>query len=237
MALAGVKISGMQSFCKFWWTCIKRAAWPSLKSADDLYGGIGYLALVAVFALLCWLSNIEVTFASPYIQAASLFVLALFFSFIVQLIVAPVWLYNEARARIKRLEIVDPNDLEYLLYGFFFGDTFIYKGEITLCKKFEGKFEIEQLKNHFIDIPVRAPKNSWAQIKIRFSNARQNANSKYSFYYLNEENQPVLVEDIYEDQKIYVDNKSLFRLKFSCDENYIIHDQATIQVTIISWTK
>jgi hypothetical protein len=145
-------------------------------------------------------------------------------------VVAPAYLWHQ-------LQKIDDKDLEHLLNGFFVGNTFIYKAEITqLCKKYEGKSEIERLKN-LTKISVRAPRKSLASIKFQFMNSRQNINNKCYFYFINHKNKLTVIDDISKDQKIYLDENSCFFFKLDYDKNYIINDQVWLWISIDSWTK
>jgi hypothetical protein len=97
--------------------------------------------------------------------------------------------------------------------------------------------EIEQLKNHFANIRIRAPRNSFAKIRIEFFNSWQITNAKHVFYYRDQKNERTLVEDIYQDQGVYLDEDCCFQLMLLCDESYAIEDRATLRITIRSWTK
>jgi len=158
-----------------------------------------------------------------------------------------VWLIESAyRAAQRQAELieelgkVDRDDLCRMLGGAYWGDTFYCnvgtKAEITLCKQFKGKFEIEQLKDVYTKIPVQAPKHSWARIRLDLSN-RDQLNAKYRFDILDQDGNPKHIENIYEDLSIFLDDKSCFSLKLAYDENYKIEDTAELRVTLSSWRK
>jgi hypothetical protein len=113
----------------------------------------------------------------------------------------------------------------------------MYKGEITLCKDFRGKLEISRLSNNYVEIPVHAPKNSWARIKLQFFNTRQTAGEKCHFYFLDARGKPTLIDDIYDDLQVCLDDRAQFSLKIVCDDNYVIADEASLRVAIESWAK
>ncbi|MGO0789170.1 hypothetical protein ACTOWA_04815 [Herbaspirillum seropedicae] len=154
-----------------------------------------------------------------------------------------IWLIESAYRVVQRqtdliveLEKVDRSDLSHMLGGIYYENTFFYKGEITLCKQFKGKFEIEQLKDVFTEIPVRAPKYSWARIRLKWSNSDQ-LTAKYRFYIVDQDGNPKHIENIYEDLSIFLDDRSCFSLKLTYDENYKIEETAELWVTVSSWRK
>lgn len=146
-------------------------------------------------------------------------------------VVVPAYLWHH-------IQKIDEKDLEYLLHGFFIGNTFYYKADITqLCAKYDGKSDIERLKNNLTQISVRAPRKSWASIKLQFMNGHQNINNNCYCYFMNHKNKLTLVDDIYQNQQIYLDENSCFFLKLDYDEKYIINEQASLWITVDSWTK
>ena len=66
---------------------------------------------------------------------------------------------------------------------------------------------------------------------------RQNANSKCYFYVLAHKGTPRLVENIYEEQNVRLDTRACFQLKFVHENFYILHDQASLRVTVSSWSR
>lgn len=152
------------------------------------------------------------------------------------IIIAPFLVWRKAQRDINELNKVDRHDLEYLLHGFFLGNTFIYKSEITVCKFYKGRTEIGRLKNCFTEISVPAPKNSWARIKVGMCIERE-CSQKFRFYYLNHNNKSILIEDLYTDLEIYLDDQSRFSLKLECDEGCVINENAELRITVESWTK
>jgi hypothetical protein len=183
---------------------------------------VSVIAVVGGFAFKDWFS------AHPSVNIP-LYLVAWLLAY--TFVVTPALLWHQ-------LQKIDDKDLEHLLYGFFVGNTFFYKAEITqLCKKYEGKSEIERLKNNLTEITVHAPRKSFASIKFEFMNSRQNTNNKCYFYFLNQKNKLTLIDDIYKDQKIFLDENSCFSFKLDYDDNYIINDEASLWITIDSWTK
>ncbi|MBV8622474.1 MAG: hypothetical protein JO174_03205 [Herbaspirillum sp.] len=153
------------------------------------------------------------------------------------------WLFESSYRMSQRQEIVldelskvDRNDLCRMLNGFYYQNTFYYKAEVTLCKRFQGKFEIEQLRDVYTEIEVRAPKYAWATIRLRWSNSDQ-LNAKYQFYIQDGNGNLHQIENIYEDLPVFLNDKSTFSLKLDWDERYVIEEHADLLVTISSWRK
>lgn len=137
---------------------------------------------------------------------------------------------------LDELGKVDREDLSRMLGGLYYQNTFYYKAEITLCKQFKGKFEIEQLRDVFTEIEVRAPKYAWAQIRLKWSNGRQ-IDGKCKFYIKDQNGNPQPIDHIYQDLSVFLNDKSAFSLKLVWDEHYIIEEHAELWVTVSSWRK
>jgi hypothetical protein len=148
---------------------------------------------------------------------------------------SPGRIWEEQQKVITDLSKIDRDDLQRMLYGFFSGHTFFYKMK-HLCKEFSGRLGIEQLKDAYVRISVPAPRNSLAEIQFEFMNGRGNINAKYYFSIL-QQGTAQSIEDIYNDQRILLDDQSCFELKFVCDEHYILNDLANLRIFIQSWTK
>ena len=162
----------------------------------------------------------------------------------ISLAILVLWLFEasfslskEQTEKIRSLDKFDSKDLERLMYGFFYGNTFIYKAEMTICKQYNWRFELLQIRNIFQDILIHAPKNSRANIQIEFFNSRQAGNGKCYFYYLDTRNKEIPVSDIYIEQEIYLNDEASFQFKFVSDDSYIINDDASLRINIRSWTK
>lgn len=177
-----------------------------------------------------WQGNVLEFFVYLGIAWAVIFVFRLLF-------VAPYSLFKEASKRISDLSKVDWQDLQHMLGGLFFEGTFFYNGRIFCGEIFKGKDEILRFRDDFIEIPVRAPKNAIVNIKIQFLNGRQETNSKCHFYYRDQKNESVLIRNIYEEQKIYLNEKSCFYLKLAWGQDYALYEEPSLEITISSWTK
>ena len=130
------------------------------------------------------------------------------------------------------------SDLEHLLPGRFTFNEFVYGGDFGLmCLNLTGQFDIEQLRDKYTEVKVQAPANSLARIKINFMNGRQNVDSKRYFYVLDRSGNPRLVENIYEEQQVRLDARACFQLKFVHENSYMVHDQASLRVTVSSWSR
>jgi hypothetical protein len=230
----------MRRFFSFWWQCARIAFWGNTAFANDwqwLFGVPAASGLAAFVASRRGATDLTTTYPilDGILAALAAFIITWVVAFLVRLLNAPVQLDKQNAARLRELEKIDRFDLQHMLGGVYFGDTFMYGAEITLCKKYDGKFEIEHLKDGFDMISVRAPKNSLANISFRFMNARQNL--KYRFYFRDGKEQESEIQNIYECQNIYLDAQARFGLKFVCEEQYLIDERASLTVGIKSWTK
>lgn len=220
---------------KFYSRCVRHAARGSISranSAATLVGG-------AILGTLCPLLGLEVS--ANGVLGALVFALACFGAawiavFLYQFLMAPVAMDKDLRHRLADLEKLDRCDLQHLLGGCFFDDTFMYGAEVTLCKNYDGEFALRQIIDGYDTISVRAPKNSWAEIRFRFLNGHQ-GNSDYAFYYVDGNGQNLRIENIYDSVRVYLGRQSRFKLKLICGETYRIHPSASLQVSVVSWTK
>jgi hypothetical protein len=153
------------------------------------------------------------------------------------------WIFESACRRsgkqaalISELEKIDREDLCRLLDGYYIGDTFRYKAEIVLCKRYTGPFELSQLKDVFTEIVVKAPKHSWAAIDFGLSNSRQ-PDAKCLLYVKDGRGEQRLIENIYEEQQVYLDGNSTFSFKIVCEEKYVFHESVDLMITIEGWLK
>jgi hypothetical protein len=151
-------------------------------------------------------------------------------------LIVTYWMWAAERVRIIELEKIDRSDLERMLHGHFFDRTFIYGAEITLCKDYKGPIEIGRLKNGSFDtIAVSAPKNSVAGIRIKF-NKERNA-GQYLFEYRDGDNRVITINNIYEDQQIFLDGQSCFGLRLTTSEDFSLDENSLVRVTVATWTK
>jgi hypothetical protein len=222
----------MRRFFSFWWGCSKIAvrgslararAWQWLIGIPVITGLLGYVAAQHGRTKL----STGYPIADGVLTAACALIATWSVIFCARLLNVPVMLDQQK---------LDAKDLEPLLGGVFYQGTFMYAGDIT-CKQYAGRFEIDQLKHDFTSIKVRAPRNSRATIRINFMNSRQTPNARYCFYYRDARGKNVPIENIYEDHRLYLDENSCFQLTFSCNEDYIIDDHASVGITISAWTK
>ena len=224
---------GIRVYLRFWWECA-REAWPGSWSRANALATIFGGAILAVSAW--WLgltkeapSSIEGTMGFALFTGVSSLLLAWIVIFIVRLLGAP------ARLDSRKLAM---SDLEHILPGRFVFNEFVYGGDFGLmCLNLTGKFDIEQLRDTFTKVKVPAPANSLARIKIDFMNTRQNIDRKCYFYVLNRKGTPQLVENIYEEQRVRLDGRACFQLKFVHEDSYTLHDQASLRVTVSSWSR
>jgi hypothetical protein len=224
---------GIMLYLRFWWECAREAwhgSWSRANALATIFGG----AILA--AIAWWLGltkeaplSIEGIVGFTLLTGVLSLLSAWIVIFIVRLLGAP------ARLDSRKLAV---SDLEHLLPGRLVFNEFVYGGDFGLmCLNSTGKFDIEQLRDTFTEIKVPAPANSLARIRISFMNGRQNANSKCSFYILDRKGTPRLVENIYEEQQVRLDARACFQLKFVHEDSYTLHDQASLRVTVSSWSR
>jgi hypothetical protein len=140
------------------------------------------------------------------------------------------------RKRVIELEQIDRTDLEHMIGGRFFDrHTFIYGGDITLCKDYKGPVQIGRLKTNFDTVQVRAPKNSVAGIMIQFFHGR--GIDQYLFEYRDGNNRVVSITNIYDVQQIYLDGQSCFGLRLTLGEDFTLDEHSLVRVSIDHWTK
>jgi hypothetical protein len=206
-------------------------SWSRANALATIFGG------TILAASAWWLglrkeapSSIEGAIGFTLFTGVSSLLLVWIVIFIARLLGAP------ARLDSRKLAI---SDLEHLLPGRFVFNEFVYGGDFGLmCLNLTGKFDIEQLRDTFTEIKVPAPANSLARVKISFMNGRQNADSKCYFCILGPKRvTPRMVENIYEEQQVRLDARACFKLKFIHEDSYTLHDQASLRVTVSSWSR
>jgi hypothetical protein len=227
------QIMGLMLYLRFWWECAREAwhgSWSRANALATIFGG------TILAASAWWLgltkeapSSIEGTVGF----ALFIYILSLLSTWIVIFL---VWLLGApARLDSRKLSF---SDLEHLLPGRLVFNEFLYGGDFGLmCLNLTGKFDIEQLRDTFTEIKVPAPANSSARIRISLMNGHQNADSKYYFYVLDRKGTPRLVKNIYEEQQVRLDARACFQLKFAHEDSYTLHDQASLRVTVSSWSR
>jgi hypothetical protein len=224
---------GIRLYLCFWRECAReawRGSWGIASGVSVFLGG----AIIFVVAWLLGLkkdapSSIEGTIGFGLAVAVASLIAGWAVIFAIRLLGAPV------RFDSRKLGM---SDLEHLLPGRFVFNEFVYGGDFGLmCLDLTGRFDIEQLRDTFTEVKVPAPINSSARIKISFMNGRQNVESKCYFYILDRSGNPRSVEDIYQEQRIKLDSRSCFQLKLVHEDSYVIHDQASLRITISSWSR
>jgi hypothetical protein len=143
-----------------------------------------------------------------------------------------VW--SGERNRVLELEKISRRDIERLAGGRFLQNTFICGGEVNICKRYRGKFEIDQLKDFDI-VTARAPGNSWAEIRFSF-NAPRGSGGKYAIYIRDGLGSVRAVESIYESQSVLLDQNAQFAIKVAYEE-LPMDDHTDLYVDLRSWTK
>ena len=159
------------------------------------------------------------------------FILILFSVWLFRLtFLTPYFLWSNRR--------LDDPDIKHLLGGSFLGNTFIYNSRYDILAKDMSKDDMEKNKNKIFDIYVRAPQNSFAKIKFQFMNGRSNgSNVKCHFYIINKQGREKLIDNISEEQRVFVNEDFCFQFKISPDEGYKFLEDSSLRITIKGWTK
>ena len=140
------------------------------------------------------------------------------------------------RSRIIELEKISRPDLQRMLNGMFLGNTFMLGGEINLCKRYTGKFLLDQLCLGFDRIDVRAPGGSVANIGFRI-NAHREWSGKIYVAVRDGNGEIARVSNIYEPMPILLGPNGEFFVKLARDEGVEFEDSTELCVTIVAWTK
>jgi len=176
---------------------------------------------------------------SDFKNSLSGIILGFFLMIVARLLFAPYYIWSEDQDSINDLSKIDKSDLENMLGGrFIFQNTFLYGGDINICKRYEGKDKIMSLNNIYTIIKVMAPKNSLAQIKINTTYCSFCGQCK--FYCKSDNDNEVAVDDVcdpYGFFNVYLDDKSSFSLKMICRNSVTIEDNSVLLIEIKSWTK
>jgi hypothetical protein len=230
----------MRRFISFWWQCACKAFWGNTAFANDWQWvfGVPFISGLSIWAVAKFGAAAASTgspIADGLLGAFGAFVVTWTTAFFARLFNAPVQLDRQKTERLDELEKVDRQDLQHMLGGRYFGNTFMYDAEITLCKKYDGKLDLEHLKGGFDMISVRAPKKAMANITFHFLNMRQEQQCR--FYCRTGNGEEIAIDNIYECKSILLDDESRFGLKMICDERYLIDDNASLTVGIKSWAK
>ena len=224
---------GMMLYLRFWWEC-SREAWHgswSRANALAIFGG-------AILAASAWWLRLTKEAPSSIEGAVgfALFtgILSLLLAWIVIFILLGCWAHPHGSIAVNLRSAT----WSTCCRGGLFSNEFLYGGDFGLmCLNSTGKFDIEQLRDTLTEIKVPAPANSSARIRISFMNGHQNADSKYHFYVLDHKGTPRLVKNIYEEQQVRLDARACFHLKFAHEDSYTLHDQASLRVTVSSWSR
>lgn len=145
-----------------------------------------------------------------------------------------IWVFEASFQKQKGT--LDAIDLQRLLGGMFIGTSFLYGSELTLGKHYENGFEVERLKDGFDTIPVRAPRNSVAKIRLRFFNGR-GAGDQLKFLVRDGREREFEVADIYAPVDVRLDSASQFALHLVTSDGYPIDEFASLLVSVESWRR
>jgi len=145
-----------------------------------------------------------------------------------------VW--SNERGRVIELEKISRADLQRMLNGMFIENTFMLRGEINLCKRYKGKFALDQLCVEFDRVEVRAP--GWSVARILFKlNAHREWSGKVDVIVRDGRGQVERVEKIYEPKPILLGDNGEFFVKLARDESVVFEDSTELWATIETWTK
>jgi len=140
------------------------------------------------------------------------------------------------RSRVAEFEKISRPDLQRMLNGMFLGNTFMLGGEINLCKRYAGKFPLDQLCLEFDRVDVRAPGGSVAKIGFRI-NAHRKWSGKIYVTVRDGNGNIARVVNIYETMPILLGPNGEFFVKLVRDEGVEFEDSSELWVTIEAWTK
>ncbi len=140
------------------------------------------------------------------------------------------------RSRVTELEKISRPHLQRMLNGMFLGNTFMLGGEINLCKRYVGKFPLDQLCLEFDRVDVSAPGGSVATIEFRI-NAHREWSGKIYVTVRDGDGKIARVGDIYETMPILLGPNGEFFVKLARDEGVEFEDSTELWVTIEAWTK
>ena len=138
--------------------------------------------------------------------------------------------------KIVELGKVDRWDLQNMLGGMFYGDTYLFPVGFVLCKQYSGKFEVGSLKNGYDPVPVRAPRNSVVTIEFQPQNFGNNHNL-YRFYIRDGGGYEKPIDDIYSQQNVLLGGNATFGLKLVTDNDFELDEHVSLLVTVSAWTK
>lgn len=143
---------------------------------------------------------------------------------------------NRMRLRNKELSKVDRTDLERMLNGRYCFGRFVFDNDGYHCGRFAGVAELSELRESFVEMKILAPKLSVGHIRLLFI-ASGVAQGTIRFYFRDKEGNPQLIENIYEEINVPVNDQGKIALKFVCIAGYELHNDASLDVWAKGWTK
>jgi hypothetical protein len=213
--------------------CVNFVFKDFFKKVDAVFGSIFVTVIFLFIQHYHWFSDSDFKNSLFCIIFGILLLVFIRFSF------APYYVWRKDQDAIYELLKIDKSDLENMLGGrFIFQNTFLYGGDINICKSYVGTKEIMSLNNVYTAVKVRAPKNSLAKIKINTTYCSFCGQCR--FYYKSNNKEEFFMDDACDPHgffDVYIDDNSRFFLKMICDDNITVENDSTLLIEIKSWTK
>jgi len=142
------------------------------------------------------------------------------------------------RMRLHNIELskIDSADLERMLGGRFCFHRFIFDNDGYLSGRFTGSMKLVELQDKFMEMKVQAPKQSIAHIRLSFMNKRSEQGI-IRFFFRDKNGNPQLIENIYDEINVPVNDQGKFALQFICSHGYKLYENASLDVWAKGWTK
>lgn len=162
---------------------------------------------------------------------------------LIGLVLLVVWVIESSfrvlnRMRLRNIELskIDSADLERMLNGRFCFGRFVFGNDGHHSGRFTGTVELGELRDKFIEMKVPAPKRSIAHIRLSFMTIRSEQGI-IRFFFRDHDGNPQLIENIYDEVDVPVNDQGKFALQFVCDPGYNLYENASLDVWAKGWTK
>lgn len=143
---------------------------------------------------------------------------------------------NRMRLRNQELSKVDSEDLERMLNGRYCFERFLFGRDGYLCGRFTGAAQLEELRDNFFEMEMKAPKLSIAHIRLSFMKSR-GEQGMIRFFFRDKEGKPQFIENIYQEINVPVNEQGKIAIKFVCSAGYALDENASLDVWAHGWTK
>ena len=143
---------------------------------------------------------------------------------------------NRMRLRNQELSKVDSEDLERMLNGRYCFERFLFGRDGYLCGRFTGAAQLEELRDNFFEMEMKAPKLSIAHIRLSFMKSR-GEQGMIRFFFRDKEGKPQFIENIYQEINVPVNEQGKIAIKFVCGAGYALDENASLDVWAHGWTK